>query len=207
MTYYIDTIEEFYTVRQELKPVYITSRTHGKIEVPCANTILVNRELIQANNYNPNAVPTDKMHLLTQSIVDNGFCFPVVTIFDDESEKFIIIDGFHRNTQGSEKWLDLDYIPLVFLKHNISQRMLATVQFNKARGVHQVDLDAELIRALIEQGLSEEEIADRLKIDLDTIHRYKALTGVAELFKNAQYSMSWDIVEQDENDENDENDG
>lgn len=203
MVYYINTIEEFYSVRNALKPVYINSK-RGPIEVPCVNTILVKRELIQANNYNPNAVPTDKMKLLTQSIVDNGFCFPVVTIFDDDTEKFIIIDGFHRYTQGDEKWLDLDYIPLVFLKHSISQRMFATVQFNKARGVHQVDLDAELIRALIEQGLTEDEIADRLKIDIETIHRYKSLTGVAEIFKNAQYSMSWEIVEEDENEENHE---
>lgn len=197
MVYYINTIEEFYSVRDNIKPVYINSKS-GAIEVPCANTILVKRELIQANNYNPNAVPADKMKLLTQSIVDNGFCFPVVTIFDDEAEKFIIIDGFHRYTQGDEKWLDLDYVPLVFLKHSISQRMFATVQFNKARGVHQVDLDAELIRALIEQGLTEDEIADRLKIDIETIHRYKSLTGVAEIFKNAQYSMSWEIVEEEE---------
>lgn len=197
MVYYINTIEEFYSVRNALKPVYINSKS-GPIEVPCVNTILVKRELIQANNYNPNAVPTDKMKLLTQSIVDNGFCFPVVTIFDDDTEKFIIIDGFHRYTQGDEKWLDLDYVPLVFLKHSISQRMFATVQFNKARGVHQVDLDAELIRALIEQGLTEDEIADRLKIDIETIHRYKSLTGVAEIFKNAQYSMSWEIIEEEE---------
>lgn len=197
MVYYINTIEEFYSVRNALKPVYINSK-RGPIEVPCVNTILVKRELIQANNYNPNAVPADKMKLLTQSIVDNGFCFPVVTIFDDDTEKFIIIDGFHRYTQGDEKWLDLDYIPLVFLKHSISQRMFATVQFNKARGVHQVDLDAELIRALIEQGLTEDEIADRLKIDIETIHRYKSLTGVAEIFKNAQYSMSWEIIEEEE---------
>jgi hypothetical protein len=73
--------------------------------------------------------------------------------------------------------------------------MTATVQFNKARGVHQVDLDAEVIRGLIEQGMSEDEISIHLGIDLDTIHRYKQLTGIADLFKNAPYSQAWEVEE------------
>lgn len=197
MTHYIDTIEDFYAIRESLKPVYINSKKHGRIEVPCANTLLVSTALIVANNYNPNYVPKDKMALLRQSILDNGFCFPVVTIWDDEQEKFVVIDGFHRKTIGGPGWLDFDYIPLVLLKHGIAQRMAATVQFNKARGVHQVDLDAEVIRGLIEQGLSEEEISIHLGIDLETIHRYKQLTGMAELFKNASYSASWEMIEVD----------
>lgn len=125
------------------------------------------------------------------SILDNGFCFPIVTIWDNDEEKLVIIDGFHRSLIGSAEWLDLDYLPVVVLDHDISQRMAATVQFNKARGVHQVDLDADVIRALIEQGKTEDEISVSLGIDPDTIHRYKQLTGIAELFKNADYSMPW----------------
>lgn len=196
MTIFITTIEEFREARASITPVYINSRRHGQIEVPCANTLLVARELILANTYNPNFVSSDKMDLLRQSILDNGFCFPIVTIWDDEAERFIIIDGFHRDTMGDRDWLDLDYIPLVVLKHDITKRMTATVQFNKARGVHQVDLDAEVIRALIEQGMPEEQIAIHLGIDLETIHRYKQLTGIADLFKNAEYSQSWDMKEQ-----------
>lgn len=53
-------------------------------------------------------------------------------------------------------------------------------------------------RALIEQGLSEDEVAARLCIDVDTVHRYKQVTGIAELFKNATYSQAWEIVTDDE---------
>lgn len=199
MTHYIDSVEQWLQIREALQPIYINSRKHGRVEVPCANTVLVSTSLIVANSYNPNYVPKDKMELLRQSILDNGFCFPVVTIWDDEQERFVIIDGFHRNTIGSQDWLGFDYIPLVTLNHSIAQRMAATVQFNKARGVHQVDLDAEVIRGLIEQGLSEEEISIHLGLDLETIHRYKQLTGIAELFKNAQYSASWEMIEVSEN--------
>lgn len=195
MTHIIDTMEDFLATREKLKPAYITSKTHGKIEVPCCNTLLVKTSLIVANAYNPNFVPSEKMELLRQSILDNGFCFPVVAIWDDDLQKFCIIDGFHRSIIGGPGWLDFDYLPLVFLKHNIAQRMAATVQFNKARGVHQVDLDAEVIRAMIEQGMDETDISIHLGIDVDTIYRYKQLTGVAELFAKAEYSTSWSMEE------------
>lgn len=165
------------------------------IKMPCLQTKLVPREMVQANNYNPNSVPTEKMNLLKQSIIDNGFCFPIVTIYDAEIEKYIIIDGFHRYSICQKNWLDIEMIPVVVLEHDITQRMAATVQFNKARGVHQVDLDAEIIRALIEQGMSEADISVHLGIDLDTIHRYKSLTGIAAIFKSAAYSTSWEMQE------------
>jgi len=165
------------------------------IKMPCLETRLVPREKVIANNYNPNNVPADKLELLRQSIIDNGFCFPVVTIYDSEEDRYVIIDGFHRRLLCEPEWLDLEEIPVVVLPHTMAQRMVATVQFNKARGVHQVDLDAEVIRSLIGQGMEEEEIAAHLGIDLETIHRYKQLTGVAELFRNAAYSASWEMME------------
>ena len=103
-----------------------------------------------------------------------------------------------RNQIGGPDWLDCDYLPVVVLEHTMAQRMTATIQFNKARGVHQVDLDAEVIRSLLQQGLSEEEISTRLGIEIEAVHRYKQLTGVAELFKNADYSTSWEMVDDEE---------
>jgi len=195
MTIRIDTMEQFLEARANLKPEYVKSKSGEQILVPCVNTVLVRQDLIVANNYNPNHVPADKMALLRQSILDNGFCFPVVAIWDDDLEKFCIVDGFHRYTIGGTNWLDLEYIPLVFLDHDIKKRMAATMQFNKARGVHQVDLDAEIIRALVEQGMTDEDMSAHLGIDIEAIHRYKQITGVAALFKNADYSASWDMVE------------
>lgn len=194
---YIDTPEQFLEARKLLEPVYVTSKKHGKVLVPCCNTILVRTSLVAANLYNPNAVPPDKMQLLQQSIIDNGFCFPVVVIWDDDLEHFVVIDGFHRTTIGGPDWLDFDYVPVVVLHHTMTQRMAATMQFNKARGMHQVDLDAEIVRALVEQGLDEETIGQKLGMDLDTVHRYKQITGVASLFRNTDYSRAWEMVDDD----------
>lgn len=171
-----------------------------KIKIPCLETKLVPREKIRANNYNPNHVPKDKMNLLKQSIIDNGFCFPIVTIYDKDEEMYIIVDGFHRYTICQKEWLDIKEVPVVVLEHDISQRMSATIQFNKARGVHSVDLDADVVKALIEQGMSELDISQHLGIDIDTIHRYKQMTGIIHLFENVNYSSSWGMEEVEDED-------
>jgi len=195
---FIETIDQYLSVRTQIEHISIPGKRKLKVMVPCANTLLVERSLVQANTYNPNAVSDEKMELLRQSIVDNGFAFPIVTIYDPELQRFIVIDGFHRYLISGPQWLGMQYVPIVVLEHDIARRMTATWQFNKARGVHQVDLDADLIRALLEQGMAEDDIAAHLGIDLDTVHRYKQVTGIAELFKGSQYSMSWEVVEVDD---------
>lgn len=190
----INTIEEF----KHAKHPTVKGKHGVEIQIPCMTTLMVARDLVQANTYNPNNIPADKMELLRLSIVDNGFCFPIVTIYDSDLEKFVVIDGFHRYLISGKDWLGLKYIPIVVLDHDISKRMTATWQFNKARGSHQVDLDADLIRALIQQGLSDFEISERLGIDTETVLRYKQLTGIAELFAGVNYSISWSVVESDD---------
>ncbi|MFO7181636.1 MAG: ParB N-terminal domain-containing protein [Pseudomonadota bacterium] len=167
------------------------------IKFPCLNVRMVPREKVVANTWNPNSVPRDRLDLLRESIIQNGFCFPIVTIYDDEQDRYVIIDGFHRRMMCEPEWLDLPEVPIVVLEHTMAERLTATMQFNRARGAHQVDLDAEVVRALIGQGLSEEEIATKLGMDADTVHRYKQLTGVAELFKNADYSLAWEMADDD----------
>lgn len=190
----IETIAQYLEIREQLTPVIVQGREHA-ISIPCVNTLLVARELVQANTYNPNTVPETRLELLKQSIIDNGFAYPVAVIYDPDLEKFVIIDGFHRHLITAAEHLGLPYLPIVVLPHDAAKRMIATIQFNKARGHHQVDLDAEVVRALLYQGLSEEDVAQHLGMDLDTVHRYKQLTGIAELFKAAQYSMAWEMVE------------
>lgn len=191
----IDTMQDFLAERAQMHPVYINSQTRGQVLVPCANTLLVKRELVVANTYNPNAVSSDKMELLQQSVLDNGFCFPIVTIWDDADGVFVIIDGFHRSRIGSDEFLDFDYLPVVVLSHDMTKRMAATIQFNKARGVHAIDLDADVVRSLLEQGLTEQEVAQRLGMELDAVHRYKQVAGVAALFANSAYSSAWEMVQ------------
>lgn len=191
----IESAEQWIEEQRGRELVSLPASGRRSIRVPCAETLLVRRDLVAANTYNPNHVAEDKLELLHQSIIDNGFAFPIIVIFDADQQLFVVVDGFHRFKVSGPAWLDLAYVPVAVLDHDAAQRMVATWQFNKARGVHQVDLDAELIRALIEQGIGEDEIAQHLGVDLDTVHRYKQLTGIAALFQRAQYSTAWEVRE------------
>lgn len=166
----------------------------GTIQLPCMTPIIVDIDQVQANNYNPNAVPDNNMALLEVSILSNGFCFPVVTIWDPDVEKYIIIDGFHRYTIFRDH-LEAKQLPIIVLNHDITKRMAATVQFNRARGVHQVELMGDLVQALVQQGVEDANIAKRLGMEEEEVYRLKQITGIAELFKNQIYSKAWEIME------------
>ncbi len=170
----------------------------GQIKLPCMTPVIVPIKQVQANNYNPNAVDDKNMQLLEESIVSNGFCFPVVTIWDPDLEKYIIIDGFHRYLIFRD-WLRAKELPIVVLEHDISQRMAATVQFNRARGVHQVELMGDLVRAMVEQEVPDDEIAEKLGMEIEEVFRLKQITGIAELFKNQIYSKAWEMMEVPDN--------
>ena len=125
---------------------------------------------MQANNYNPNTVSSQNMELLQESILANGFCFAVVTIWDEDLERYVIVDGFHRYLIFRD-WLQANELPIIVLNHNAAQRMAATVQFNRARGVHQVELMGDLVKDLIEQGVEDEDIATQLGMEIEEVFR------------------------------------
>ena len=170
----------------------------GFLELPCMEVKVVPMEKVMANNYNPNHVSDKNMELLHTSIADNGLCYAIVTIYDESLDKYIIIDGFHRYSDLKDNW-QAQECPVIVLSHDIRQRMAATVQFNRARGVHQVELMGDLVQALVEQGASDEEIAEHLGMEDEEVYRLKQITGIAALFKNQIYSKSWEIMEVDEN--------
>lgn len=178
----------------EIPDAPVIKTKFGEIKLVAQTAIVVPIELVQANNYNPNSVDSQNMELLKQSIIDNGFCFGVVTIWDDTLQKFIVIDGFHRYDLFLNT-LKANEISIYVLEQTLAQRMSATVQFNRARGVHQVDLMGDLVQALINQGADDEEIAKHLGMEMEEVFRLKQITGIAEIFKNQSYSKSWEMME------------
>ncbi len=177
----------------------IIATKKGNINLPCLEVQIVPISQVKANTYNPNNVSSQNMALLEESIISNGFCFAVVTVFDPASDKYIIVDGFHRYLIFRD-YLQANEIPIICLHHNISQRMAATIQFNRARGVHQTELMSDLVRALVEQGVADDEIAQKLGMEIEEVFRLKQLSGIAALFKDYNYSKSWEIRELEDND-------
>lgn len=181
----------------EIPDAPVIKSKKGNLKLPALTAILVPIELVQANNYNPNHVDDNNMKLLELSILENGFAFPVVTVWDPDIEKFVIVDGFHRY-QIMKDYLQVKQLPIVVLEHDITKRLAATVQFNRARGVHQVDLMGDLVKSLFEQGQDDDEIAKQLGMDLEEVFRLKQVTGIAYLFRNQPYSKAWEMQEVDE---------
>ena len=68
------------------------------------------------------------------------------------------------------------------------------------KGVHQVELMGDLVKALVEQGVDDQEIAAKLGMELEEVYRLKQITGIAELFKNQEYSRAWEIIEEEDDD-------
>ena len=180
------TVQDFPTIKTK----------NGELKLPVMCPILVDSKDVIANNYNPNNVAKNNMELLQTSIIDNGFCFGIVTVWDDEREKFVIVDGFHRD-EILKEWMGAEQIPIIVLEQTMIERMAATVQFNRARGVHQVELMGDLVQKLVEQGMEDEEISKHLGMELDEVLRLKQITGIAELFKNQTYSRAWEMKEVD----------
>ncbi|MGM0139977.1 hypothetical protein IGI65_002455 [Enterococcus sp. DIV0755b] len=153
---------------------------------------LVPIDEVYANDYNPNIVAAPEMKLLETSIIENGFCYPIAVI-KDENNMYCIVDGFHRYTVA--KKLNLKEIPVVVLKHDIVKRIAATVQFNRARGTHQVLDMSKIVIRLVGEGKTDSEIAEMLGMDGDEVFRLKQLSGLKEAFKNKEFSKSWEEFE------------
>ena len=163
-------------------------------ENPVDEVIWVDKENIVANNYNPNSVALKEMQLLYTSVKEDGYTHPIVTIWDESLQKYVIIDGFHRN-MIIRKHEDINErchgkLPIVVLKKDINQRMASTVRHNRARGTHSVDGMFNIIFSMMKQGVSEREICEKLGLDDREFIKIKYVTGFAKIFKNYEYSKS-----------------
>ena len=63
---------------------------------PISNVQWVDIDKVEANNYNPNVVASNELYLLHLSIQNDGYTQPIVTVYDKERDKYVIVDGFHR---------------------------------------------------------------------------------------------------------------
>ena len=162
---------------------------------PVYNVKAVPIEKIVANTYNPNAVAPPEMRLLYDSIKEDGYTMPVVCYYDKENDKYVIVDGFHRyrvmlehkDIREREKGL----LPVAVIDKPIDHRMASTIRHNRARGSHNVDLMSNIVKELHELGRSDAWISKHLGMDTDEILRLKQITGLAALFKDAEFGQAW----------------
>ena len=159
---------------------------------PCLKVKLVSTEKIVSNEYNPNRVANPEMELLIRSISEDGVTQPIVVIHDEEKDRYVVIDGFHRYTVLRDHF-KCEKIPVVVLEKSLSERMASTVRHNRARGKHQVNLMGILVNSLTNQGLTDEAISAHLGMEGEELLRLRQQIGCAPILASADYSRAWEI--------------
>ena len=153
-------------------------------------------DMVQPNDYNPNSVAKVELGLLYTSILHDGYTQPVVTIWDETIQKYVIIDGFHRyfTCRNNQDIRDRNcgMLPIVVLDKPINDRMASTVRHNRARGKHSVDGMSNMVFQMLENGWSEAEICAELGMEAEEVLRLKHITGFSKLFENMQYKKAWE---------------
>ena len=162
---------------------------------PVDRVLWVPVDMVQANDYNPNSVASIEMELLYVSISHDGYTQPIVTVYDKELGKYIIVDGFHRYFIAKTK-ADISKringrILIVVIDKDITERMASTVRHNRARGEHMVTGMSNLVFQMLDNGMSEAEICQELGMQPEEVLKLKHITGFSKLFENAEYSKAW----------------
>ncbi len=144
--------------------------SNAKLTAPLSTLEWVDRNRLKPNDYNPNKVSKENLKLLTQSILTNGWTLPIVIRPD-----YTIIDGFHRWTVSGEEPLRtmLDgKVPVVKVAHeDQSEDIYGTVTHNRARGVHLLEPMKAIVKRLLDEGKTVEEIGKQLGMKPEEVFR------------------------------------
>ena len=141
-----------------------------KLSSPLSTLQWVDRDMVKPNDYNPNKVSKQNLELLKQSILTNGWTLPIVVRPD-----FTIIDGFHRWTVAGEEPLKSmleGKVPVVIVEHkDKAGNIYGTVTHNRARGTHLLEPMKAIVKELMGEGKSVEEIGKQLGMRPEEIFR------------------------------------
>lgn len=146
------------------------------ITAPLSTLQWVDRERLHANDYNPNKVSEDNLELLTQSILTNGWTLPIVVRPD-----YTIIDGFHRWTVAGREPLFSKLcgkVPVVIVDHkgDESADIYGTITHNRARGTHLLEPMKAIVKKLLDEGKTVQEIGKQLGMKPEEVFRLSGFT-------------------------------
>ena len=149
-----------------------------------------------ANDYNPNSVATPEMKLLYTSVKKDGYTQPVVVIYDDKKDRYVIVDGFHRYSI-MRRYKDIyesceGKLPCVVLEgKTMNDLMASTIRHNRARGKHSVQGMSNIVMEMLMNGASDAQVCMELGLEAEELVRLKYITGYAKLYENSEYSKAY----------------
>lgn len=146
------------------------------LKAPLNSLQWVDRDMVKANDYNPNKVNEDNLQLLVQSILTNGWTLPIVVKPD-----YTIIDGFHRWTVAGREPLKSKLggkVPVVIVDHggNKDEDIYGTITHNRARGTHLLEPMKKIVKGLLDDGKTVDEISKQLGMKPEEVFRLSGFT-------------------------------
>lgn len=168
-----------------------------KPQQPISDVRWVSRDLLDANDYNPNHVAPPELRLLAQSILESGWTQPIVV--RQEGKRYEIVDGFHRWTvSGMRDVYDLTdgKVPIVIITPDPAHQRMATIRHNRARGRHAVVKMADIVSSLVEEmGVEPSELRARLGMEDEEIRRLLMRGSMIERGSAEGFADSWKPTE------------
>ena len=170
------------------------------IQQPIDRVRWVDIDKVSSNDYNPNSVATTEMRLLYTSILHDGYTQPIVTVYDEDNDRYVIVDGFHRylTCRSNKDILERNKgrLPVVVIEKDINDRMASTVRHNRARGKHSVVGMSSIVFGMLDEGWGDSQICNELGMEPEELLRLKHITGFSKLFAKAEYKKSWETKKQ-----------
>jgi ParB/RepB/Spo0J family partition protein len=154
------------TGKQPKKVVEVKGFEKAKKKLVVKDTVKLEHLLIEEvdilsihpNTYNPNRQSDHDFELLCRSIEEDGFTQPILI----NKKEMEIIDGEHR--WRALKALGRKTAPVVFTEMTRQQQLVATLRHNRARGNENINMAADVLRDLNQQGALE-HATDSLMLD------------------------------------------
>lgn len=146
---------------------------------------------VKPNPYNPNRQSDHEFGMLKASIETDGFTQPVIV--QDPKAEFLpghIVDGEHRWRAAADA--GLTKIPVVYVTFTEEQMKISTIRHNTARGSHDVELEAEVLRDLEKLGALE-FAQDALGLSDVEIQRLIEDIQAPEGLAGEDFAESWDV--------------
>jgi ParB-like chromosome segregation protein Spo0J len=172
--------------------VTTTAKSRRRVQ-PIDSIRWVDRNLLVANDWNPNRVFRPELDLLATSLREDGWTQPIVARERDDGT-LEIIDGFHRWMLAGEPDIASitdGMVPVCVLAADAAGARISTVRHNRARGQHYVDHMASIIDALADMGLTDEELCDRLGMEPEEVRRLKEHGDVLRRIGQREMGEAW----------------
>lgn len=167
----------------------VSAKDRVSIQLQALNYVMLDPRDLKPNQYNPNKQEEAEFELLKLSIQKDGFTLPIVANKDN-----VIIDGEHRWRAALA--LGLKEVPVVPLDLDETRMKLSTIRHNKARGTHDVALEAMIFQDL-EKLMGAGFIMTELQVDKDSLDAILNFQSAPEDLAGEVYGDSWEPVKSD----------